>query len=369
MARVVPTARRSPDAREARALPKSGRVLRLGQPRSALKGMVCLIGLILLATRIQAQEYDSDWKRNFRVGPFVGMNIKANFRMSGGSFNIGGNQPGVYDDGYVRVDDTGNAGGLTSFWGYDNASQFDGNQTLTMHQSTSFTPTGSSSGSGSDAPYIGLDVAYGGYLWRRGWTRVGWELGFGMLPIKIRDSQTMSGSVNRRAFTFNTGGIVMPPAGYEGGSSGVGPLIGDTATEIPGDSIPGAEISGSRTLDVTLYTLRLGPTVFLDLTPYLGLSFSGGGAVGYMSGDLKFDETISYAGGVAQNTGKVSGNDITYGGYVGATLTYHSVKNGDVYVGVQYMPMGKTRISGGGREAELKLGGQIYISAGFNWLF
>jgi hypothetical protein len=48
---------------------------------------------------------------------------------------------------------------------------------------------------------------------------------------------------------------------------------------------------------------------------------------------------------------------------------YHLVQNGDLYVGVQYMSLGNASISGGGRSAQLNLGGQVYISAGINWPF
>jgi hypothetical protein len=54
---------------------------------------------------------------------------------------------------------------------------------------------------------------------------------------------------------------------------------------------------------------------------------------------------------------------------VNATLTYHVEQNGDLFIGAQYMPMGNASISGGGREGQLNLGGQVYISAGINWTF
>jgi carbohydrate-selective porin OprB len=58
-----------------------------------------------------------------------------------------------------------------------------------------------------------------------------------------------------------------------------------------------------------------------------------------------------------------------YGGYVNASLIYHLEENGDLYLGVQYMSLGKANISGGGRQGQLNLGGQVYITAGINWPF
>src|SRR5271157_5716032 len=86
---------------------------------------------------------DDDWTRHFRVGAVVGLNISASFNEHG-LFNISGNNAagGIYDDGYVREDQTGNAGGYTSYWGYNDASQYNAAaQTLSMHSTTSYSLT------------------------------------------------------------------------------------------------------------------------------------------------------------------------------------------------------------------------------------
>jgi hypothetical protein len=324
--------------------------------------------LALFACQAQDQNYDPNWTRNFRVGGIVGFNISANFSMSG-NFGISGNRPaGVYDDGYVRVDETGNAQGYTSFWGYNAASQYnDANKTLTMHSSSSF--PANSSFEANDAPYLGVDVAYDGSIGRWNGLRIGWEIGFNWLPIQIIDDHTISSTVNRSNFSFNTGGIVMPTAPYNGGSTGIGPTILAAPTQLPGDTISGM-VTGSRTLDVAFYAFKLGPTIFWDANRYIGISAGIGPAVGLVSGDLKIDETIILAdGSMAVNKGKAGATDFTFGGYVNAMVTVHAVKNGDFYLGVQYMPMRNVTMSGGGREARLNLGGQVYLSAGFNWPF
>jgi hypothetical protein len=114
-----------------------------------------------------------------------------------------------------------------------------------------------------------------------------------------------------------------------------------------------------------LYTVRLGPSLYWDLNEDLGLSAGVGPAVGIVSGSLKYDETIA----TTRYTGQVDATDVVYGGYVNATLMYHLEKNGDLYLGVQYMSLGDATISGGGREGRLNLNGQVYITAGINWAF
>jgi hypothetical protein len=341
-------------------------------PTKAVRPAVCLL-LGLAAASANAQD---DWTQHLRIGMPITFNVKADFHLSG-QFNVSGSQPGpagvsgvnhFYDDGYVRVDQTGNAQGFTSFWGYNNASQYNaGAQTLTMHSATSFNATGSASV--NDSPFVGLDLAYGDDLWHLGRARIGWEAGFGLLPIKITDNSVLNATVNRSIFTFNTGGIIMPTAPYNGGPSGLGPTIHDTATAQAGDVVPGT-VTGTRSLDVILYTFRLGPTVSFDLGRNFGILAGAGPAVGIVSGSYKFDETVITTGaGGGKNSGDIGLTDVVFGGYVNAMVTYELVPHGDVYLGAQFMPLGSANVSGGGREARLNLGGQTSFSVGFNWPF
>jgi len=373
----------APVSRSARAFSSFG----LGRFGAAV---LCLFGLTLVAPAQQPQfdvppprdvwikvpvKAQEDWPRHFRIGMLVGMNIKADFRMSG-EFPVSGSQPGatgvngvdhLYDDGYVRVDDTGNAQHLTSFWGYNNPAQYDPvTHTLTMHSANSFSTTGSAKG--DDSPYFGFDLAYGGQLGRWGPTRYGWEFGFGLLPISIEDKQPQTAVLNRTVHSFDTGGIVVPDAPYHGGPSGYQAPIRDLATSQPDDTTLGT-VAGSRTLDVTLYVVRLGPLLHWELHPQWAVSLSAGPAVGYVDGELRFDEILQAGGGTGRNTGKITGSGVVYGGYVTAAVMYHAVEKGDFYVGVQYMPLSSMSVNGAGREACLNLAGGIYFSVGFNWPF
>jgi hypothetical protein len=310
-----------------------------------------------------------DWTRHFRIGAMVGMNINASFSRSGSAFGISGNNPanGIYDDGYVRVDQTGSAGGYTSYWGYNNASQYNAaNNTLAMHASSSFSATGSANS--GDSAFPGFDMAYGDNLWYWKHARVGWELGFGLLPINISESGSTPATVTQTTFTFNTGGIVVPTAPYQGGSGGTGPLITNSPSSSASTSSAGT-VTGSQSLDVMLYTVRLGPSFFWDMTEHIGVSLGAGPAVGIVSGDYKYNETITASGVSASNNGKIDGTDVVFGGYVNGALMYHVQSDADIYISAQYMPMGDATISGGGREGRLNLGGQLYFSIGINWPF
>ncbi|MGH7951060.1 MAG: hypothetical protein ACREFE_03955 [Limisphaerales bacterium] len=348
---------------------------------------MCLICFAGLALRVAAQpdsfggNPDSnafirippdsdDWTRHFRIGALVGMNISAGFSTKG-TINTANAADGIFDDGYVRPDRTGDAS-YTGYWGYKYPSQLTGN-ILTMTRTTSFSTIGGSGSSTEDgSPFPGFDMAYGDNLWYWKHARVGWELGFGLLPIDITQNESMGVNINQYTYTFNTGGVVVPDAPYQGGPGGSGePIIPLAPSSTSGPTSSSGTIAGTRSLDVMLYTLRFGPSFYWDLTDKFGMSLGVGPAVGLVSGDYKYDEIITDTADniSAHNKGQIGGNSIVFGGYVNATVMYHLVDNGDIYVGAQYMPMSDATISGSGRQGQLNLGGQIYLSIGINWPF
>ena len=309
-----------------------------------------------------------DWTRHFRLGGMVGMNIGATFGMKG-NFGISGNNPaaGIFSDGYIEKDSTGSTT-ATANWGYDNASQLSGN-TLTMHANTGFSATGNSASDGG--PFPGLDMAYGDNLWYWKHARIGWELGFNWLPIDISSSSTFAGQVSSSTYKFSTGGITVPAAPYQGSAFGYGPLIPYPNYPVnPFSSTTAAgTVSGTHSLNVSLYNLRLGPSFYWDITRQVGMSLGFGPAVGLVNGDYEYNEYVTSAGITTHNAGDISGTKLVYGGYANASLMYHLVNKGDIYISAQYEPLTDATISGGGREGTLDLGGQLYFSLGLNWPF
>jgi hypothetical protein len=316
--------------------------------------------------------------RHFRVGALVGFNFKADFSLNG-TFKFSQNSPGtagsggvdrIYDDGFVKVDANGPAGGDTWNWGYQSSTQYSNStQRLYFHAADTYTASGNADVT-SDVE-AGVELTYGGHLARWGRGLVGWEFGFGYLPINIEDNRSITGvSATRITHSFDASGITVPDAPYNGTYTGPGVLIGDQAQAEPGDSFTGRTLTGTRALDVTLYSFRLGPTLHWELHPQLAVAVSGGAAVGVLSGELKFNEAVAFPdGSTAVNIGSHSSTEITYGGYLSAALMYHAEKNGDLYLGVQYMPLSSATFVGAGREAKLNLSGAVFISAGINWPF
>lgn len=350
------------------------------------RGWTFLLGMLLAfpaSTNLHGQEFfgpapegTGSWSRHFRIGALVGFNLQAHFSTSGqltlpqgNPGTPGGGQNHDYDDGYVRVDATGNSGNLTWNWGYDSAAQLQGNQ-LAFHSVQSYDTTGTSSSATVDSgAQIGFDAAYGGTLTRLAGGTLGWEVGFGFLPSKITENQSLSANVTRLVHTYDTGGIQLPQAPYQGSYEGPGPTISDQAVETV-TALAGVPLNSSQTLDVTLYNLRLGPTLQWELHPRVAVVVSAGAAIGVVTGDLKYHDTLQFADGTtADNQGESGDTQFIYGGYVSGTLLCHLVKNGDLYLGLQYLPMSSATFSGSGREAKLDLTGGLYLSAGVNWPF
>jgi len=316
--------------------------------------------------------HGEDWTRHFHMGAIMAFNINAKFHESG-TFPISGNDPakGIFDDGYVRMDDTGNEGHATSYWGYENASQYDG-QHLTFHSASQFQTAGDAKANGD--PSFGLDLTYGDdYLYfKPAHMRIGWELGFNFLPINVKDDSQLVATVSQTTYIFDTGGHLVPdPPPYHGTSSGLGPLLSDSFTSSSTD-LPGQSVTGSRSLDMNLFALRLGPSFFWDITENLGASLSAGPVIGCVTGDYNYNETIIAGGVSSHNQGSFGATEIVYGAYVNALLKYHIVDNGRnayLFLGAQYTPMTTAHFSSSGRSADLNLSGQVYISAGIGWPF
>lgn len=320
---------------------------------------------------------DDNWTRNFRLGAVMSINIDARFSLAGIS-GVAGHAPGpagvkgvdhVYDDGFVRVDQTGNAGGLTSLWGYTSSSQYDSAaHTLTFHNTQSYSAAENSQI--QNPASFGLDLAYGGQFASLLGGAVGWESGFGWMPISIQDAHPVQAVFDRVVQSFDTGTILLPQAPYNGGAGGQGPLVHDLATALPNQAAIGGTITGTRKLELTLFVIRLGPTLHWELLHWLGASIGAGGAVGVVDGSYRLNETLNFADGSTTTSSARYGKTATVlSGYASATLYFHLDSKADLYLGAQYLPLGRETFGFGASQAELNLGSNVQIMGGINWPF
>lgn len=326
---------------------------------------VLLAGSAAITSATQA--HAADWTKHFRVGMQVTLNIEAEMT-SGGFFDIQ-TRPGRYDDGYVLADATGNPD-LTTNWRYVRDEQWDPlSREMTFRRAESFS-TGFSETKKDDSPYIGLELAYGTSITRWGNAIIGWEAGYSFLPISISDSTRAFGDVTVGVFTHEVpAGGDPPPAPYTGPTSGQGGVVIERDFVRGESEILDGTARGSRSLDVSLHTLRLGPTIHFDLARRWAVQGGVGPMVGFVTGDYSFDEELTIAGNRQRGEGEFGGDEFVYGGYAQALLLFHFEEHGDIYAGLQFMGLSGADFEEDGRGAKLNMGATLSFLVGVNWPF
>lgn len=303
----------------------------------------------------------------FSLGPRFGLNFKADFQNSASQFSAA--NPGLpvgganhtYDDGYVLVDSSDPADGLTTYWGYQNPSQVVGD-TMQFNAIQS-----SGSASGADNPQYGVEFIYQRVLGNLPAKMPGcWglELGFGYTDLDLRNHR--NGTVPVTTDTYPLNGVLPPGAGYNGTFTGPGTLLGDT----PIRTLGSAALTSNQKLSGSLFSLRLGPFAEWHFTEKLSLAASAGFTLAPTRLDYDFSETVSLAGGgTYAASGHSSKTELLYGPFVGATLRYDFNKSWGVYLGAQFQSLNSLEQSVGSRTARFDPGATVYLTAGLTWRF
>ena len=157
-----------------------------------------------------------------------------------------------------------------------------------------------------------------------------------------------------------------PIAPYAGSFSGPGVVIGSSSTRsiVPGTAI----ITGSRSLDSTLYGFHLGPTVDLDITGRLSAELGGGLAFGVVNSTFAFNETTTTLGATS-SSGSTSRTGCQVGAYAEAGLAYRVCRAASLFGGVQFQSLGNFNQSVGGRGAQLDLSQSVFCVLGIELRF
>ena len=310
-----------------------------------------------------------------RFGISFGMsfNTSVDFRGAGAFASPGaarmtpGADPFNYDDGYVLTDSSGNVFGLTRYWGYDNASQVPGNDTILMHRTSA---TGATAKDRGDDPQLGFQLTYNRELGRNEKVRWGFEAAFGFMNVCVNDSQPIPFGVTRLTDAYPLNGVIPPPAPYYHGpnlSLGGNPVIGATPVTSTAGSVLGT-VNGTRRFEADLYEFRLGPYVEFPLGTNWTVTLSGGLALVDVNSDFSFKETVSVSG-IAPAAGAGSHSDLLFGGYAAANLNYKVNESWGLFTGVQFHAVGDYSHRENGRTAVLKLGETIFLVFGASYSF
>ena len=291
-------------------------------------------------------------RAEFGVSAGASFNYKSKFR-SAAAVQPRATDPGTtaagtdhfYDDGYNRVDSSGNAGGLTTYWGYQNASQDKGGR-IDMNSAQTTINANESSGSQEDVQ-PGFEI-----YWQHDFTENEcWNFG---LRAALRwqqielDNHAFSGTtIETISDTYTYVGIP-PGAPFNGSFGGPNFLLSDSLTRSIA-SAAGPSILTSRTLDANLFGFDFGPTLSLNITKKLSAVLSTGGTVAWMRSEF------SYRDG-ALASGSDTEEEFLLGAYVGADLQYQIGEHWGIFCGAAYTKLQDLDQHVDGRSAELQFG-------------
>ena len=326
----------------------------------------CLVGVL----RSFGQEAEVIENPNrFNLGGRVGFNFKASFRnhsQSNPGSTVGGINHG-YDDGYVNVDRTGNSGGRTWNWGYQDAAQVSGGAIEFHSDQRSTVPLELEAG--EDEPQLGLELGYqrifGTFFFSGRW---GFEGAVSYTDIDLSEERTDGGFVTHVTDSYGLNGVVPPTAPYNGTFNGPGPLLRDRPTRTT--QAEGATTTSRQELSGYAVGFRVGPFFEWDLAKRLVLTLSAGLAFAGTGVDYDFAETTTLQGG--QQTiarGNSHKNDLLYGNYVMAAFRYEFTRHWGLYAGGQFQHLNDLEQTVAGRTARLEQGATYFGVAGVSFRF
>jgi len=314
------------------------------------------------------------------ISYLMGINISVDYRHLGGlQLSDPGPATGVavnryYDNGYNRVDISGNAGGQTWFWGYSSPNSAQANSMVLQSDAT---PDTAHSGMYQNHPQSGVELTYNRELTRGQKWRMGVEGAFGYMFLSFHDSQTVNYFVNRTSDSFTLNGVIPPEPPYQGTFEGPGAVIGSEPGSRTTTSVSGAAtIMGDRRLDANIFMLRLGPYFEVPLSRKFSITLDGGLTLGYAQSTFSFEETVLISDpfyGINLNSGPRYGSgsqtDFLIGGYAGANLGFAISERVRLVGGAMFQSTGRTFNDREGKSSMLDLGRSVIFSIGATYSF
>ena len=331
------------------------------------------------AAGIEMPAAESRWSFGASFAPLL--NVKATFSDLGAFRNPlllqppGGGQDYEYDDGFVRVDDSGNEGGRTTYWRYENSSQYDaGSNTLSFNITNSL-----QSGRAGETEEVSPGFEVFGYLdmgnladfagrpmtW-------GFKGGIHYANISVGGKGLLTSDISRVTDAFQTPVIpLFPPAGYEGTPDDNGTVIGDEPDRSTTIIANGATVAGERDLDVDMVTVSAGPYLEFPVTGNFSLFAEAGVSLSIARGHYAFDSmtTITDTGATQVSSGDETRTVILPGIYAGFSTVWKLTDHFGIHGSARYQYIDSFRVDASGSEASLDFDGAAVLSLGGVWSF
>ncbi|MGZ4988899.1 MAG: hypothetical protein ACXWBP_12695, partial [Limisphaerales bacterium] len=322
----------------------------------------------------------------------LGLNIRTGFKGFGGSPPSANPGPAThpanhsYDDGYNNIDEQGNnhSGGFpntTTFWGYQNDSQWNHTaNTISMH--SSFTqPFGEIK---NDDPRQGFDLADERIIGQSEKLYWGIEASFGFTKIDVNENSTTTSPVlvTTDAYAipqdqfFDT--FSVPAAPYNGpfsGSSGTS-LLGDIPMRTVAPNGDFATVVSDRHFDANVWQLHLGPKLHIPICNRLELDFAGGLGVAVFDSTFSFHEQVFLPASVSLSNGATSTQHgssdsvgVVAGGYLAGNIVIPIYPDERIFIGAQWQDLGTYQHRIGPHVASVDFTDAISINVGLTVSF
>jgi hypothetical protein len=303
-------------------------------------------------------------------------NVKAEF--SHGTPFDPGPGPGVsganhnYENGYVRVDDSGNAGGLTWNWGFqDIPGQPPSVVGTTLQLRSTASPAAGSSHTETE-PYPGFEVGYSCVLSPPNSTKFifGFEGAFNMTWLDVKHNDSISGTTQTITDTYDLSGLpIIPSSPYTGSAPTPGGpvplLIPDSPVSRTILATP-ATVTEYGRIKGYLYGFQLGPFVEVPIAEVVAVQLRGGLTVVLSDTEFTFSETL---GSGAATSGTISDHSWLFGGYAELKLLFKVAPRVDLYLAGGYQRTEDHQIASAGQTVKLDMKTVATASAGVSFSF
>jgi hypothetical protein len=352
-------------------------------------------GALVLATAVSAdQDLQNDLNSTNRVSVSLryGLNITGKFHgPPSANFPMGSLSPSFrrtpngdlynYLNGYVLTDISGDAGHQTWYWGYDSSSQVNlVDNTISFYRDRMAGLPTMGDNSMDDSSRLGVELAYSYEIGtKEDWhhLRYGVELAINWTPVTLDNNGGYGITRLLQTDTYSyTPGTTPPGYGvpselpYEGTFQGPNFVINVPAVSSVSSALPSADFLVQQHFDANLWGIRLGPYIELPLSKRWSVHVGGGLAVGLLSGNASWHETLSIPG-VGSVTQSGGGNDTAFlwGGYIGAQAQYQINERWGLEAGAQYQYLGLYNHNFGGCAVQLDLRKAVFLHAGVSFSF
>ena len=330
------------------------------------------------AAAIDIPASDSRWRAGISFAPLL--NARAGFSNLGAFSSpfspqpLGGGQNYEYENGYVRVDASGNAGDATTNWGYADASQYDpsGGGSIAFSLTRSL-----GNGSARETEDISPGFELFGYYEMGDITLTagrpltwGLRTGIHYANLSAGGRGTLTSDAERLTDRFVLGGIIPPSAGYEGTFGGPGALLSDDPQRTTTVIADGASVSGDRDIDLDMVTFSAGPYLEIPLHENVSLFAEAGLSLSVARGEYEFESVTNISGlGSQTSRGDNTRTKLLPGFFTGLSAAWQLTERFGIHGSVRYQYIDRFDVDAAGSSASFTFDGAAIISLGGVWSF